>query len=210
MPAQSHSARTRAKGSRLPRLTGLAVIMVLAVGGVTAYLVASQSGKHHPRSGLSSKVIQVQTVGLVGQVQSTGSRESLLQLLGSQQTPVFSPLASAQVSAGLPQWTADQMADGTYIFIFLPTGNCLAASHNLHPTVQLQRCNEQSPLQRWRRSFAPVVIDRHDFYQYANGGAQGCLSMTSTASTNNYGAELAACETSPQADQLIAFWWSSS
>jgi hypothetical protein len=184
--------------------------LALAAGGVTAYLIAFQSGKHHPSSGLSSKVIQVQTVGLVGQGQSTGSGKSLLQLLGSQQTPVFSPLASAQVSSGLPQWTADQMADGTYIFIFLPTGNCLAASHNLHPTIQLRRCNEQSPLQRWRRSFAPVAIDRHDFYQYANGGVQGCLSMTSTVTGSNNSAALEPCETSPQADQLVAFWWSSS
>ena len=74
-------------------------------------------------------MLSFQTVGLIAQnAQRASSEGQLLQLLGAQEDPAVQPVGQAQEQAGSAQWTADLMAGNSYIFIFLPTGHCLAAT----------------------------------------------------------------------------------
>lgn len=210
MPGQRHSAGPRSRGSWLARLAGISVVILLAAGGVAAYLVELHPIAARVAKSLPTRVLSFQTVGLIAQnAQRASSVGQLLQLLGAQENLQFSPVAQAQEQAGSPQWTADLMAGNSYIFIFLPTGDCLAATgSDGRPKLALQHCDLKSA-QRWRRTSAGVMSQGHDFYQYANLADEACLTQTGEQSGQGYGAALAACSPSAPADQLIAFWWSS-
>ena len=101
------------------------------------------------------------------------------------------------------------MAGNSYIFIFLPTGECLTATGLAgQPKLTLEHC-DLAAAQRWRRTASVVQSQGHDFYQYANLGDSACLTQTGELSGQDYGAALEACSPSPPPSQLIAFWWSS-
>jgi hypothetical protein len=155
-------------------------------------------------------VLSFQTVGLIAQVAQPGSSSGeLLQLLGPGPVPQFSPLGHAQEQAGSPQWTADLMAGNSYIFIYLPTGHCLAASGPAsQPKLTLEHC-DLAARQRWRRTGAADQIQGHDFYQYANLADTSCLTETAQLPGSVYGAALHSCAAAPTRDQLIGFWWTS-
>ena len=207
MPGQRRTTGQRASGSRLARLAGIGVAVLIAAGAVAAYLVAL-----HPAAAreptLTKRVLSTQTVGLIAQVaQPRSSAAQLLQLLGPQGNPQFRPLVRAQEQAGSPEWTADLMADSSYIFIFLPTHDCLAATRAAgQPKLTLEHC-DLGPQQRWRRTKAAIQVQGHDFYQYANLGDAACLTETHELPGPVYGAGLESCSAGPPADQLIAFFW---
>lgn len=101
------------------------------------------------------------------------------------------------------------MTGNSYIFIFLPSGHCLAAAGSKsQPRLALEHCDLKAA-QRWRRTQSAVTSQGHDYYQYANLADGACLTQTSQQSGPDYGAALAACSPSAPAGQLIAFWWSS-
>lgn len=206
MPGQRMTVGRRARGSRLSRLTGTSLILVLAAGGVAAYLITVHPiGGHHAPT-LSTKVISNQTIGLVAQNVLPGSPR-LLQLRGPHGVPQFSGVTPAEEQAGSGQWTADQMGDGSYIFIFVPSGTCLTAVSKATPA--LRHCDLQ-PNQRWRRAGRAVLAQGHDFYQYANLSTGRCLTETSQLPGPAWEAQLDVCSPSSQANQLIAFWWATA
>ena len=210
MPGQRHSAGPRSRGSWLARLAGISVVILLAAGGVAVYLVELHPAAARPATSLPTRVLSRQTVGLIAQgADQASSAGQLWQLLGPQGTAQFSAVGQAQQQAGSPQWTADLMAGNSYIFIFLPTGNCLAATGSAsQPKLALRHC-DLTAAQRWRRVRQAVVSQGHDFYQYANLSDGACLTQTGSQSGQVYGAALEACSPSAPADQLIAFWWAS-
>ncbi len=210
MPGQRHSAGPRSRGSWLARLAGISVVLLLAAGGVAVYLVEFHPAAARPATSLPTQVLSRQTVGLIAQPsQQPSSGGQLLQLLGPRRTLQFSPVARAQEQAGSPQWTANLMAGNSYIFIFLPSGDCLAAAGPARqPKLALEHCDLTAG-QRWRRVRQAVVSQGHAFYQYANLGDGACLTEAGGQSGPVYGAALETCLQSAPADQLIAFWWSS-
>lgn len=209
MPGQRQSAGSRASGSWLPRLTGLAVVVLLAAAAVTAYLVAFHPVGKRRTSPLPTRVVSYQTVGLVVADTRSGTTDQLLQLMGERGAVQFSPVAQAQQAEGSPQWTADLMAGGTYIFIYLPTGQCLSAVGSARePRLALRHC-DLGGAQRWRRTRTAVLVQAHDFYQYANLGDGSCVTQAGTLPGQIFGASLSACSSPQAADQLVAFWWSS-
>lgn len=207
MPGQRRTAGTRARGSWLPRFAGLGVVVVVAAAAVTGYLIAFHPGtsRHAPR--LPTRVASYQTVSLVLVYTEPGSStHQLLELIGPHGVPVFSPLGPAQLAQSSPQWTADLMDGGTYIFIYLPTGRCLSASGPARrPRLALEHCDLDAS-QRWRRGQAPVSLQAHDFYQYANVRDGSCLTQQGVLPGPVFGATLAACAPSATAGQLVAFW----
>jgi hypothetical protein len=209
MPGQRRTVRPRTRGSWLPILTGLGAIVVLAGAGAAAYVVAFHPAKPvHPVS-LPSRVLGVQTVGLIGQVPPSASASSLVQLLSSRVATTFSPVPQSEAVRGTPDWTADQMAGGAYIFIYLPTGQCLASrGPTSRPTLALQHCDLSSPGQRWQHFGTAVLSTGHDFYEFQNVGSGKCISQVATGRT--VGAALAPCNPTKPASELLAFWWSSS
>jgi hypothetical protein len=209
MPGQRRTVRPRTRGSWLPILTGLGAIVLLAGAGTAAYLVAFHPAKPtHPVS-LPSRVLGVQTVGLIGEVPPSTSASSLVQLLSPRPAPAFSPVPQSEAVSGTPEWTADQMAGGTYIFIYLPTGQCLASKGPARrPALALQHCALSSPGQRWQRLGTAVLSTGHDFYEFRNVGSAKCISQI--AAGRAVGADLAPCNPAKPPSELIAFWWSAS
>jgi hypothetical protein len=210
MPGQRRTTSQRASGSRLARLAGIAVALLLAAAGVAIYLVALHPASARQQPPLPTRVLSFQAVGLIAQVGQQGSPAGqLVQLLGPRGTPQFSPVRQAQEQAGSPQWTADLMAGNSYIFIYLPTGACLAAEGPAdQPKLTLDHC-DLAAQQRWRRTSPAVQIQGHDFYQYANLGDAACLTVTSELPGPVYVAALQSCSAGSPADQLIGFWWVS-
>jgi hypothetical protein len=209
MPGQRRSAGKRARGSWLPRLAGLGVVVVLAIAGVTAYLVAFHPAATHHAAPLPSRVVSYQTVGLVvANTQPGSGNDQLLELTSQRSALEFAPVAQTQQTQGSPQWTADLMAGTTYIFIYLPTGQCLSAVGTAsQPKLTLRHCN-LGAAQRWRRTRAPVLTEAHDFYQYANVKDAGCLTQSGVLPGPIFGASLKPCSAPQSASQLVAFWWS--
>jgi hypothetical protein len=210
MPGQRRSTGQRAPGSRLARLAGISVAVLIAAGAVAAYLVAMHPARRLPPP-LPTRVVSVQQVGLIARVaEPTSSSGSLLQLLDSASgTPQFSPLGQAQQQAGSPQWTADLMAGDSYIFIYLPTGHCLASAGMAHqPRLTLEHC-DLAAQQRWRRTNAAVQFQGHVFYQYENLGDASCLTETAELPGSVFGAALQTCLAGSPADQLIGFFFAS-
>jgi hypothetical protein len=205
MPGQRHSGRPRTQGSWGPRLAGLAVIVIVALAGTVAYLLAFHPGTSDSPTALPSHVASTQTVGLLAQASAASSQDgSMIQLLSSRRQADFVPVDLAQQQDGQPEWIADTMAGGSYIFIYLPNSECLGSAGK---QLTLQRCNLGSR-QRWRRLGNGVSDNGHLFYQYANLADGKCISRAGSSGSGNYSAGLAACGSDP-ASQLLAFWWTA-
>ena len=192
-------------------LAGIAVALLLAGGGATAYVLAFHQPAARPVRPLPSRPVSVQSVGLVatsGTAATAGGE--LLQLVGSRaSSPEFIPLSAARAAVGSPQWTADLMGGSTYIFIFLTSDTCLTAvGTSGRPALALQHC-DLTTQQRWRRVNSTVIAAGHDYYQYASSSDRKCLTMTGRQAHGDYGIGLAPCVTAQPASQLIGFWWSS-
>jgi hypothetical protein len=191
----------------MPKLAGIGAIVVLAGGGTVAYIVAFNPAKPSHVAALPTKVLGYQTVGLVGEPLSAGGGGQLVQLLSRPQGPVFTPVQPTQLTSGTPEWTADQMAGGTYIFIYLPTGRCLAAAGPADkPVLAVSHCDLGSLQQRWRLQHT-VVLGGHQFNQFKNAATGTCLAQVSPSASAPGGAGLATCDPNRPASQLLAFWW---
>jgi hypothetical protein len=209
MPRQRHAPSAR-RASWLPRLAGIGIVLLLAGGGVTGYLVALHPAAARTSPPLSSKVTSRQAVGLVVKDSLPGSRAGqLLQLAGQQGNPEFLPVSRAQAEEGSAEWTADLMAGNSYIFIFVSTGDCLTAvGPAISAKLTLSHC-DLAATQRWRRTTAAIKIDGHDFYQYSSLAYGRCVTQSSVAAGSEFSATMAPCSASSPEDQLVAFWWSS-
>ena len=209
MPGQRRTPGPATRGSWLPRLAGLSAIVVLVGAGTAVYLLEfhpAPAQAQHPAA-LPTTVASTQTVGLVAMSAQRGETGHLVQLLGSGASLVFSPVGASEAVDGHPEWIADQMSDGSYIFIFLPTSDCLAAAGPSGRLVlESQRCN-LSLQQRWREEGRPTVKTGHDFYEFASAANGKCIMQDSAVPT---GPSLGGCDPAQPASELLAFWWSAN
>jgi hypothetical protein len=210
MPGERRSS-PRTRGSWLPRLAGLGAIVIIAGGGTLAYLLEFHPVTPRHVAALPTRVVSYQTVGLIAQAANAASGNSpLLQLLSPRGEPAFTPVATAEEVNGMPEWTADLMAGGTYIFIYLPTGQCLASAGPARtPQLTVQRC-DLGLGQRWRRLTTGVLEGNHYFYQFASAASGKCIADAGGPATQPGGASLATCDPAQPAWQLLAFWWTAN
>ena len=215
MPGPLTARPHRSKGSWIPRLTGVGVVAVVAVGGLVAYLasthhVTQHHKHHHRRAVLSSKVLRKETVGVIEfgpdddhDPFAHDADDHPLMLQPSRGNLQFLAIPVAELGAGVPVWTADHMSDGSDIFIYTATDQCLSAG--LGPaSVGLSRC-DLSLAQRWRPVAAAVALGQ-SVANYANAKTGLCL----TAPRQKPGpARLAKCGRARQKTQEIAFWWTA-
>ncbi|MGO9669474.1 MAG: hypothetical protein ACLPS1_13005 [Streptosporangiaceae bacterium] len=202
MAGERGTGRRRARGSWTLRIAGIAVVVLLAAGGATAYLLSSRPADSAGAERLPSRVTSVQTVGLVVQPPATGGG-ALRQLVQGPAGLAFSPVSPAAQAAGNPVWTADLMVGGSYVFIYIPDGRCLAASGRQPGwALSLQHCN-LGPDQRWHELSATVKAGGRVFGQFRDMGSGECLSAASGAAGP---AGLARCDPAQPWDQLVAFW----
>lgn len=207
MPGLRSTVGSRGRRSWLPVIAGIGVIVVLAGAGAAVYLVKFHPAKQTQPRPLATQVEGFQTVGLVAQAAQAPSTE-LVQLLSPQGTPSFTQVGAAQAASGQPEWNADLMSDGTYIFIYVPTGRCLAsAGPAKRPHLVVSHC-DLGKQQRWRRLTTSVVQDGHPFYQFASAVSGKCIAQISTIAGTTGLAGLANCSPSHPASELLSFWWS--
>ena len=198
MPGK-RNARSRVRGSWTARLIGIGLAIVLAGVGVTVYLVFGN--KASQPAALPTRVLGTEAVGLVnpGPPPQAGASAAPRVFLASRSDLSF--VAHGQAEA---DWTADEMAGGTYIFIYLPNGLCLASRGS---TVALTRCNLGADAQRWVRQ----RLDSQggiDYWQLRNVSAGRCLTAPGEDGAVQPGkstAQLARCQASPGWSQLVAF-----
>jgi hypothetical protein len=195
MPGK-RSARSRVRGSWAARLTGAAFAILLAAVGAAVYLVVGGAHTDNDSSELPTRVLATQAIGLAYSPSPTTTSGTLatapggLAFTGSQSTGA--------------NWTADQMAGGTYIFIYLQNGQCLGPSRA--GSVSLQRCSLQAD-QRWVRQHSLLSSNGLEYWQLRNLASGRCL--TAAGAGGSAAARLKPCLASPGPSQLIAFLTSS-
>jgi Ricin-type beta-trefoil lectin domain-like len=196
-------ARSRTRGSWAARLTGIGLAIVLAGVGLAVYLVAGNHAPHAP--GLPTRVLGTQAVALVnpGPPPAAGKSASPEAFLASRADLGFT--AADQAGA---DWTADQMAGGTYIFIYLPDGRCLTAARA--SAVTLARCNLGAG-QRWVRQRL-VSSGGLDYWQLRSLSRGRCLTAAggdAAITPAQSDARLDRCLAPPDWSQLVAFMTAS-
>jgi hypothetical protein len=184
-------------------------VTVLALAGLVIYLATTHhqhQATHKRHAALSTRVLKVQYVGIV--VLGSAEHHPLMLLPRAGRVRFVAIPASALAAptsggAGVPAWTDNQMADGSDIFIYTATNQCLSAG--LGPaSVRLSRC-DLSLAQRWR-PVAAAVARGQSVSDYANAKTGLCL----TAPRKKPGpAWMAKCGRARQKTQEIAFWWTA-
>jgi hypothetical protein len=194
MPGK-RNARSRVRGSWAARLTGAGFAILLAAVGAAVYLLVGGAHADNDSSNLPTRVLATQAIGLAyspsaSDVDALEATPGGLGFGGSQSTGA--------------NWTSDQMAGGTYIFIYLQNGRCLGPSRAA--SVSLQRCSLQAG-QRWVRQHSVQGSNGLEYWQLRNLSDGRCL--TAVAAGGPPAARLERCQASPGASQLIAFLTSS-
>ena len=194
MPGK-RNARSRVRGSWAARLTGAGFAILLAAVGAAVYLIVGGTHADNDSSALPTRVLATQAIGLAyspaaADVDALEAAPSGLGFGGSESTGA--------------NWTADQMAGGTYIFIYLQNGRCLGPARA--PDVSLQRCSLQAD-QRWVRQHSVQGSNGLEYWQLRNMSDGKCL--TAVAGAGPPAARLERCQASPGPSQLIAFLTSS-
>jgi hypothetical protein len=181
---------------------GTGFALLLAVAGVAAYLIVGGTPDRKAGSVLPTRVVGMQAVGIAntGPAPQAGAGPAPETLLASHSALVFTVNGP-----GGAQWTSDQMAGGTYIFIYLPNGLCLASRAGRRaPTVTLEHCDLQAS-QRWLRLHTAVGSNGLDYWQLRNLADRQCLAAGKALGTGESEAQLRPCEASPGWRQQMAF-----
>jgi hypothetical protein len=215
MLGERSAGARRARGSRAARIAGIGVVLLLAATGIIASLVASHPhvtprGTALPagRAAPPARVASVQEVGLVspGPAAAAGGAAGAAAAPAETLLKSGSGLAFALVEQPTPEWTADQMVGGTYIFIYISDGMCLSSAGRGvtgHGAAVLQRCN-LGYAQRWRRQEA----DARGYWQLRNAGDGRCLTLADAvpaAGPGRFRAELAPCGGQQDWRQRVTF-----
>jgi hypothetical protein len=180
---------------------GTGFALLLAVAGVAAYLIVGGTHDNKDALVLPTRVVATQAVGIVNSGPASQSNEALV---ASHANLVF----TANGPSGI-QWTSDEMAGGTYIFIYLPDGLCLTAEQAaLAVAATLQRCDLQAN-QRWLRQLPSVGANGLDYWQLRNLADRRCLATGQPISKSESAAALERCQAPPGWRQQVAFPTSS-
>jgi Ricin-type beta-trefoil lectin domain-like len=184
---------------------------MLAGTGVIASLVAGKPHVTPHHVALPARVEAVQEVGLL----NAGPPAPADATAAPAQTLMKLPsgLAFAPPRQAGPQWTADQMAGGTFIFIYIQDGMCLSSAADRPATgsraarrriaVVLQRCN-LGAAQRWQRQDA----DARGYWRLRNAGDRRCLTLASASPAGGQGAfsaDLSPCGIQQDWRQRVTF-----
>ncbi len=230
MPDQFSGSARRASGSWAPRLTGVGVAVLLAGAVLGGYLASTPLGHQArtpatprtPAAGRRSatptpsapQVTKVESVGLVdfgpaddgdGWQRDRDDHPLMLRPLGSGLAFVVIP--GDQLAAGPREWTVNELADGSDIFIDISTGDCLTAASGTR--LILAPC-DLSASQRWRpvqqRSIAGQSVAG-----YASVSTGRCLAAGGPASSTatSEPAVLAGCGPAGTRSQELVLWWSA-
>jgi hypothetical protein len=186
------------------------VLVIVTAAAVTSALLLAHSGvqaRKNATARLSTKVTSALTIGLYNPGPATAQHpRPVRQMLDSQSgLLIFRAALDAGTLHTLERWTADKMSDGSYIYIFVPSGQCLTASaHNL-AAIFLAKCN-LGVTQRWQHVNLGF-LDNGLYYWELRSQLNGrCLANPGTPLNNNaaqHAARLEPCDKNRPARQLI-------
>ena len=179
--------------------------MAVAGGAVAVYLIAGHRPAAKAPARLSTKVASVQAVGLLTPDASrqAGAPAQPQLLLLSPAGLAFTTVSHGGPPASFPEWTADQMVGGSYIFIYISSGQCLGAAPGA--TAALQRC-DLSGRQRWIREDGRTTASGQEYGQLRNAADGRCLTAGGPAAAGGAGSvSLQRCARPPGWTQLTAF-----
>lgn len=201
-------------------MAGMGVVVVLSAGGLAVYLGSQHTPPpvhKHQHAALSAKVVKAQTVGVIAFgpdddrdpfQHDRDDHPLMLQPAGHAMS--FVTISDAELADGKPMWTANQMADGSEIFIWVPNGKCLTAARH-SAQIQLTRC-DLSRSQRWHPVNAQTRLGQA-IAAYANAMTGMCLTAPRPPGENKRAtpgpAVQAKCGPVHDKKQEIAFWWGS-
>jgi hypothetical protein len=203
MAGQRYARGRRAGGAA--RITGIVAVVAVAAAGAVSYLLTEHSAAKARTAQLPDKVINVQSVGLV--TLTAGPHGAVpTQLEQTSSGLRFATVPAADLAVGHPMWTADEMAGGTYTFIYIPDGRCLGvAGRGSHATIGLQHC-DLGAAQRWQRVGTQTTVSRHVYGAYRSMVSELCLSQPDGSPAGRVA--LGGCRALPPGQELISFWWS--
>lgn len=152
---------------------------------------AGQKGQQTPKV----RVLKTLTAGLVGfgpfddrdpWTNDPDDQARMLQATGRDLA--FIPISAADLTSGTPLWTADQMSDGSDIFIYIPTGDCLTAltatgagTSGQQATPGLAHC-DLGPAQQWW-PLNTTTASGATFSQFATADHGECLTAGAAGAT---------------------------
>lgn len=197
---------------------------MLAAGAImTGYLVTSApgrppaarpQGRHQPtaRPSPTPRVVKVESAGVVdvgpvidGDHWPRDADDHPLMLRPHGSGVAFLVIPASEVSAGPPEWTVNELADGESVFIDISTGNCLTAASVAR--LSLAPC-DLSPSQRWRPVHQHAAAGQ-SVAGYASVSTGQCLTAGRLPSRKARVAPavLTACGPARARHQEMAFWW---
>ncbi len=177
MPRQLTTSSGRTRGSWTPRLAGIGAAVLVASGGVAAYLVASPAHAARRTDQLPTRVASVQTVGIVGPARTAGPG-------------CCAPRAPACAGARCPQARASPRATrsgpptpwpaGPWCSSTCRPGSAWPRCRRRHgPLLALRRCDLDAA-QRWQELGGTQASQRQSG-QYRNLASRRCLMAGGTA-----------------------------
>src|SRR5579875_3298605 len=169
------------RGSWIPRLAGIGVVVLLACAGTAVYLAHARTARgsgtrSHPSTtpSVQARVLSTQPAGIAdpGPPGRGGTAAAPELLLASGTGLRFSPASQTRPPPGFPEWTVDQMQDGGYTIIYISTGQCLAAPAGAADGVVLERCDLGSR-QRWLREYQARGAASRSYWLMRNAATGG-------------------------------------
>jgi hypothetical protein len=199
MPGK-RSAQARSRGSWTARLAGTGFALLLAAALVAAYLIVDGAHATKDASVLPTRVVGTEAVSIVDPGPRGGASPASETLLASHSDLVFAVSGPA-----VAEWTSDQMAGGTFIFIYLPNGLCLTApTASRRSAPALRRCDLEAS-QRWVRRHPVVGANGTDYWQLRGLADKRCLTAGKAVRIGEASAQLEPCQASPGWQQQVAF-----
>lgn len=197
------------RGSLALRVGGTALVIV-AAAAVTSALLLAHSGvqaRKDATAKLSRKVTSALTVGLYNPGPATPQHpRPLRQMLDSQADLLtFTAALDSSTEHSLERWTADKMSDDSYIYIFVPSGQCLTASARNLAAVFLAKC-DLGATQRWRRVQLGFLANGLYYWELRSQLNGRCLANSGgplNGTSTQHAARLEPCDRSRPAGQLI-------
>jgi hypothetical protein len=186
------------------------VLVIVTAAAVTSALLLAHSGvqaRKNATARLSTKVTSALTIGLYNPGPATAQHpRPVRQMLDSQSgLLIFRAALDAGTLHTLERWTADKMSDGSYIYIYVPSGQCLTASADNLVKVSLAKCNLRVT-QRWRHvnlGFLDSGLYYWELRSQLNGQCLANPGAPLTSASGQHVARLEPCDKSRPAAQLI-------
>ena len=184
-------------GSRV----GVLIAVLAACGTAATFAVRAAVGHGGQPRPLSTMMASQQPAGLAGAGPDANSPQLLLAARAGG-TLAFANSGSNGTVDASQQWQADRMTDGSYVLVYVPDGECLAAAG---AAPRLQSCDLKLG-QRWSHKYLGKDPNGRDYWQLRSMAAGQCLAAAGGTWANGTRAGLQPCSASFPWQQLVAFW----